>query len=43
MAVGGSISVSLLFGVIGTPTSAAVAMAALLGVIVGEAVRRAIP
>jgi uncharacterized paraquat-inducible protein A len=43
MAVGGFISVSLLFTVVGTTTSAAVAMAALLGVIVGEAVRQAIP
>jgi xanthosine utilization system XapX-like protein len=43
MAAGGSISVSLLFAIVSNPTTAVVAMTALVGVIIGEAVRQTIP
>jgi xanthosine utilization system XapX-like protein len=42
MVVGGSISVTLLFIVVGNPANSVVAMTALVGVIVGEAVRQTI-
>jgi hypothetical protein len=43
LGLGGSVSVALLFSVVGNPTSATVAVVAILGMIAGEAVRQAIP